>query len=216
VGVYVGYMNQINFGAYMGRWMSALGCFTFPDTGSSTRIEQIKSDQQIEKGLTMKAGQTPVQRYWHTLLQKVQEKVRAIICVVPERSRLRSAGRQPTHVGILRPHPCICAPKPRPGARPAHRHHARDALGGGGRGLPHLQRQEGACLSEILSESVDDGRVLYTNTYKCLSLTLQTALTSNNNNKFQDGCVKVVLHPKSYMEDYSGMGEGSMERETSL
>lgn len=32
----------------------------------------------------------------------------------------------------------------------------------------------------------------------------------------KDGCVKMVLHTKFYEEDYSGKGEGSMERETSL
>lgn len=32
---------------------------------------------KTEKGLTMKAGQTPVQRYWEMLLKKVQDKVRA-------------------------------------------------------------------------------------------------------------------------------------------
>ena len=30
---------------------------------------------------------------------------------------------------------------------------------------------------------------------------------------YQDGCVKVVLHPKWYAADYSSMREGSMERE---
>ena len=35
-------------------------------------------------------------------------------------------------------------------------------------------------------------------------------------NDKNDGCVKVVLHTKFYEEDYSGKGEGSMERETSL
>ena len=44
VGVYLGYVNHFNFGCFM------------------------------EKGLTMKAGQTPVQRYWKTLLEKVVKK----------------------------------------------------------------------------------------------------------------------------------------------
>ncbi|GAB5036858.1 Hypothetical protein NocV09_05100270 [Nannochloropsis oceanica] len=44
VGVYVGHVNHFNFGCFM------------------------------EKGLTMKAGQTPVQRYWKMLLEKVEKK----------------------------------------------------------------------------------------------------------------------------------------------
>jgi threonine dehydrogenase-like Zn-dependent dehydrogenase len=44
VGVYLGHVNQFHFGCFM------------------------------EKGLTMKAGQTPVQRYWKTLLEKVESK----------------------------------------------------------------------------------------------------------------------------------------------
>lgn len=39
--VYVGFTNHFNIGSFM------------------------------EKGLTMRGGQTPVQRYWHTLLKKV-------------------------------------------------------------------------------------------------------------------------------------------------
>lgn len=44
VGVYLGYANHFN-----------IGCF-------------------MEKGLTMKGGQTPVQRYWKALLEKVEKK----------------------------------------------------------------------------------------------------------------------------------------------
>jgi threonine dehydrogenase-like Zn-dependent dehydrogenase len=44
VGVYLGYVNHFNFGCFM------------------------------EKGLTMKAGQTPVQRYWKDLLKKIENK----------------------------------------------------------------------------------------------------------------------------------------------
>ncbi|CAL5229597.1 g12955 [Coccomyxa viridis] len=43
VGVYAGYCNHFNIGAFM------------------------------EKGLTMAAGQTPVQKYWHDLLKYVKE-----------------------------------------------------------------------------------------------------------------------------------------------
>jgi len=43
VGVYSGYANHYNIGAFM------------------------------EKGLTMKAGQTPCQKYWHKLLDMIQE-----------------------------------------------------------------------------------------------------------------------------------------------
>jgi threonine dehydrogenase-like Zn-dependent dehydrogenase len=45
VGVYAGFMNHFNIGAFM------------------------------EKGCTMRGGQTPVQRYWHTLLEKVEQGV---------------------------------------------------------------------------------------------------------------------------------------------
>ncbi|GIL44617.1 hypothetical protein Vafri_2144, partial [Volvox africanus] len=43
VGVYVGMTNRFNIGAFM------------------------------EKGLTLKAGQTPVQKYWHQLLEMVKQ-----------------------------------------------------------------------------------------------------------------------------------------------
>lgn len=163
VGVYVGKTNHLN-----------IGCF-------------------LEKGLTMKAGQTPVQRYWEMLLAKVQKKVGmqempwtfdirpGVLCV--------AADSNTRHVPLTHTQ----------GAGPAHRHHARDAAGGGGGGVQDLQRQEGTYLLWWLER--------HAHTY----LHILTYL-----HHLQDGCVKVVLHPKSYPEDYSGMREETFEREASL
>ena len=63
VGVYLGYMNHFNFGCFM------------------------------EKGLTMKAGQTPVQRYWKTLLQKIEKKELDPRIVITHEMSLDSAAR---------------------------------------------------------------------------------------------------------------------------
>lgn len=124
VGVYLGYMNQLNFGAYMGTCVrmcldACLCSRQFSRVGTHT----------IEKGLTMAAGQTPVQRYCEMLLKKVENK------------ELQ---------------PCVVITHEMP-----------------------------------LDEAAEAYRIF---------------------NDKKDGCIKVVLHPRWYEEDYSGKGEGVIER----
>jgi len=63
VGVYAGFTNGFNIGAFM------------------------------EKGLCMRAGQTPVQKYWHHLLKLIKEKKLDPTMVITHRMPLAEAAR---------------------------------------------------------------------------------------------------------------------------
>lgn len=76
MGVYLGYVNQFNFGAFMGKCVRTCSS-AYSTFHGSHLMSRHTSTLHIEKGLTMKAGQTPVQRYWEMLLKKVEDKVRA-------------------------------------------------------------------------------------------------------------------------------------------
>lgn len=93
VGVYLGYMNQLNFGCYMGENfpLTAFHMCRWADNSPKTHTHhQTHTISPAEKGLTMKAGQTPVQKYWQMLLEKVQNKVRTHARTVPKIKEVRS------------------------------------------------------------------------------------------------------------------------------